>query len=291
MEQILFNILLTASVYLIVSQSFLLIYQTAKFFNVAHAAIISLGGYITYTFSKILSFNIVFSIVIGVILSVLVGIAIELFIFKKLRKNNIHPYMLLIASLGIYIIINNIILIIWGAQTNIIRSSEVEVGNQFISAYITDVQLVIIICVFLFIFFTRFFINQSNIGKQIKAVSSNPELANIFGINSNKIILLAFAIGSTLAAVTGVLVAFDTDLTPNMGFNLLLYGIVAMIIGGVGNFYGLIGGSLLLSATQHIGTYYFDGKWMDAIAFIILILFLLWKPLGLSGNKLKKTQI
>jgi branched-subunit amino acid ABC-type transport system permease component len=199
--------------------------------------------------------------------------------------------MLLIASLGVYIIINNIILIFWGAQTIIIRSSEVEVGNQFFSAYITDIQLVIFICVFLLIFITRIFINKSNLGKQIKAVSSNPELANIFGISSNKIILLAFAIGSSLAAVTGVLVAFDTDLTPSMGFNLLLYGIVAMIIGGIGNFYGLMGGSFLLATTQHLGMYYFDGKWMDAVAFIILILFLLWKPLGISGNKLKKTQI
>ena len=66
---------------------------------------------------------------------------------------------------------------------------------------------------------------------------------------------------------------------------------VAMIIGGVGNFKGLIGGALLLATAQHFGAYYIDGKWMDAIAYIILILFLIWKPLGFSGKRLKKIEI
>lgn len=291
MNQLLLNILLTSCIYLIVSQSFLLIYQTAKFFNVAHAAVITLGGYLTYTLFKILSLNIGFSVFFAVILSALIGISLELLIFKKLRQRGMHSYMLLIASLGVYIIINNIIIIIWGAQTNIIRSSNIEVGNQFFSAYVTDIQILTIVFAFVLIFLTRLFLNKSNTGMQIKAVSSNPELASIFGIDSNKIILIAYIIGSTLAATIGILVALDTDLTPNLGFNILLYGIVAMIIGGIGSIYGLVGGSLLLATSQHLGAYYFDGKWMDAIAFLILIIFLTWKPLGLSGNMLKKIQI
>jgi branched-chain amino acid transport system permease protein len=105
------------------------------------------------------------------------------------------------------------------------------------------------------------------------------------------VILWSFAIGSALGSIAGILVSLDTDMTPTMGFNLLLYGIVAMIIGGVGSYWGLVGGALLLATAQHLSAYYIDSKWMDAVAYIILILFLIWKPLGFSGRRLKKVEI
>lgn len=104
-------------------------------------------------------------------------------------------------------------------------------------------------------------------------------------------ILQAFGIGSVLTAVAGILVAFDVDMTPTMGFKWLLYGVVAMIIGGVGSYWGLIGGAFLLATSQHIAAYYIGNQWMDAVAYIILILFLIVKPLGFSGKRLKKIEI
>ena len=193
--------------------------------------------------------------------------------------------------MGLYIVIQNIISLIWGDDTKSLRSGNIKVGHEILRAYITDIQILTIsISLFLFIA-TLLFLNYTRLGLKIKAISSNEELSNIFGINSNRVILLSFTIGSTLAAIAGILVAFDTDMTPTMGFNLLLYGVVAMIIGGVGSTWGLIGGSLLLATAQHLGAYYIDSKWMDAIAYIILILFLIWKPLGFSGKRLKKIEI
>ena len=75
------------------------------------------------------------------------------------------------------------------------------------------------------------------------------------------------------------------------GFHVFLYAVVAMIIGGVGSFKGLIGGALLLATAQHLSAYYIDSKWMDVMAYIILILFLIWKPLGFSGKRLRKIEI
>ena len=80
-------------------------------------------------------------------------------------------------------------------------------------------------------------------------------------------------------------------MTPTMGFNLLLYGVVAMIIGGVGSYRGLLAGAFLVAASQHLAAYYIDTKWMDAVAYLILIAFLLWKPLGFSGQRLRKVEI
>ena len=104
-------------------------------------------------------------------------------------------------------------------------------------------------------------------------------------------ILWATAISSALAAIAGILVALDVDMTPTFGFNYFLYGVVAMIIGGVGSYRGLIFGSLLLASAQHLAASYIDTKWMDAVAYMILILFLIWKPLGFSGMRLKKVDV
>lgn len=268
----------------------MLIYYSAKFLNISHAIILTISAYISFTFQQ-LGISLFLVIPLAIIISILIGMSLEIIVFRSLRKNNNHAFVLLIASLGLYIILQNIISLIWGDETKSIRTGVVKAGNEIMGAYITDIQIIIIAsCILLFIS-VIVLLNSTSFGRQIRAVSSNEELANIFGINSNKVILWAFGIGSGLAAIVGILVAFDTDITPTMGFNLLIYGIVVMIIGGIGSTWGLVAGAFLLATAQHLGAYYIDSKWMDAIAYFILILFLIWKPLGFSGKRLKKIEI
>jgi branched-subunit amino acid ABC-type transport system permease component len=199
--------------------------------------------------------------------------------------------ILMLSSLGLYIVLQNMISIFWGSGTKSARTWEVKVGNEFIGAYITDIQIItIVVCLALFVV-CMFFMKYSRIGRNIRAVASNPELSNVVGIHSDRAILWAFGIGSALAAIAGILIAFDTDMRPTMGFSWLLYGVVAMIIGGVGSNWGLVGGALLLATAQHLAAYYIGSQWMDAVAYIILILFLIAKPLGFSGKRLKKIEI
>ena len=94
-----------------------------------------------------------------------------------------------------------------------------------------------------------------------------------------------------MAAIAGILIAADIDMTPTMGFDWLMYGVVAMIIGGMGKMRHLVLGALLLAAAQHLSAYFFDSKWMNATAYIILVAFLYFRPYGFSGKKLKKTEI
>jgi branched-chain amino acid transport system permease protein len=157
--------------------------------------------------------------------------------------------------------------------------------------YISDIQILTIFISITIFIIILLFIKYHKVGKAIKAVGSNVELANIFGINSDRALLCSSLIGSGLAATAGILVALDTGLTPTMGFNLLLYGMVAMIIGGIGSTWGLVGGALLLATAQHFCAFYINSKWIDVIVYAILILFMIWKPLGFSGKQLKKIEI
>lgn len=289
--QLIANILISGLIYLLLAISFSLIYYPTKFFHIAHAVIITAAAYFTFLFVNQFGLPFSVSLAVAVAAAVCVGVLCEVIVYRPMRKRSAPAVAYLIASIGLYTVLQNCISLYFGDDTKIIRTSEVAVGHEFFGAYITTIQLVTI-CMSVGLFgLVNLFLRYSSTGKSIRAVSSNPDLCNIYGIDSYRIILIAFVIGSALAAVAGILSAMDTNMTPTFGFYLLLYGVVAMIIGGVGSMRGLIGGAFLLATAQHLAAYYIDSKWMNAIAYTILILFLIWKPLGFSGKKQKKVEI
>jgi branched-subunit amino acid ABC-type transport system permease component len=291
MLQLIENITLSFVSFLFVGYSFILTYYPTRFFHIAHAITLTFSAYFTYLFAIQLHLPVWLAVPLAIVCATVTGMLSEITLYKPLRKRNASPMILMIASLGLYTVLQNVISMLWGDDTKSVRTGEIKVGHEFFGAYITDIQIITIaVCIALFAV-CALLMKYSRIGRNIRAVASNPELSNIVGIHSDRVILWAFGIGSALAAVAGILIAFDTDMTPTMGFNWLLYGVVAMIIGGVGSNWGLVGGALLLATAQHLAAYYIGSQWMDAVAYIILILFLIAKPLGFSGKRLKKIEI
>lgn len=289
--QLLLNIVISFAIILLVANSFSFIYYPTKFFHLAHAAVITYSAYFAFLFLNSLVIPFFVSVIFAVTAAILLGLSCEVLVYRQMRKRNAPPLSYLIVSIGLYVLLQNSISLIFGDDTKIINTSEVTAGNQFLGAYITTIQIITISISIALFFAINFFLHNTLTGKSIRAVSSNPELCNIYGIESNKIILIAFGIGSALAGIAGILSAMDTNMTPTFGFNLLIYGVVAMIIGGVGSSRGLIAGALLVATAQHLSGYYIDTKWMDAFTYIILILFLIYKPLGFSGKNIKKTEV
>lgn len=275
----------------ILALSFQLSYSVSKFFNLTNAAIISIGSYSSFYFIESLKIPNLIAIPLGIVSGISFGLLVERVVFRSMRAKNLNTFSMLIASIGLYVVLQNCISLFFGDDTKTINTAEVTVGNQILGAYITTIQIITVFVSIALFIAVNLFLHYTATGKSIRAVASNPDLCNIYGISSNKIILIAFGIGSALAATAGILSAMDTNMTPTFGFNLLLYGVVAMIIGGVGSTRGLIAGALLVAAAQHLAAYYIDTKWMDAITYIILILFLIWRPLGFSGKRLKKVEV
>ncbi len=126
----------------------------------------------------------------------------------------------------------------------------------------------------------------------MRAVANDPWLANATGIESDRVILFTFAIGSALAGFAGILISLDIDMTPTMGLNALMMGVVAVIVGGSGRpIPGVLLGALLLGLAQHLGVWKISSQGQDAIAFAILLIFLLFRPQGFLVRKIEKTEI
>ena len=194
-------------------------------------------------------------------------------------------------SLGLYEVFQNLISLIWGDRTLSFRTWEIREGYVILGAHISNIQLLsILLCTFLLLI-SWMFLEMTILGKRINAVSSNPELSMILGISKDRVILWSISFGTGLAACAGIMIAADTDMKPTMGFNWLLYAVVAMIVGGGGKIRNLLFGSLLLATTQHLIAYSIDSKWMNAVAYLILIIFLYVEPYGFSGKQIKKSSI
>lgn len=289
--QIVLNIILSIVIYLIISVSFILTYKCLYFFHIAHAVALTLAAYMVYTASVLWGVSLWLAVPLAIAVVVLLMLGINQWVYHPLKRQGLESWQMMIASLGLYVVLQNVISMIWGDSTLSFRTWEIKVGHEFMGAYITDVQIITIVSSVILLSLSHLFMERTRIGREIKAVASNPELSRVLGISETKAIAWSVGIGTGLAACAGILIAADIDMTPTMGFNWLLYGVVAMIIGGMGRMRYLLLGALLLATAQHLSAYYIDSKWMNATAYVILIVFLYFRPYGFSGMQLKKAEI
>jgi branched-chain amino acid transport system permease protein len=288
--QLIINVLIKFSIISLVGISFFLIFNTGKYYAIQHASIITLAGFLLSVLHEN-GFSIYSAIILSLIIPTSLGVFIEFILIQKIQKMKHQTFFLIIVSLGIYIILQNIIVIFFGEDLKLITSNYIGSSNKFFGAYITNIQIILIAANAIVIVGSSLLLKKTKLGKEMRAISENSELSSIFGINTNKIILYSFSLGSLIAALSGLLITFDVGMNISTSFNLLFYGVIALIIGGIGNLTGLIFGSLFLAILQNLTAFYIDSKWMEAVTYFILILFLIWKPLGFSGKKLKKVSI
>jgi branched-chain amino acid transport system permease protein len=291
LQQLLLNGIIAGSIYSLVALGFSIIYQTTRFFHFAHGAVYTFGAYFAYLFYTQLGVDRVIAFPLACLATMLLGGALELGIYKPMRTRKATDLTLLIASLGLYILLQNVISMVWGDDTKTMRTGEVVEGHEFLGARITDIQIVIILTSLGLITLISLMLAQMKFGKALRALANDHELARLSGVNSDRYILYAFAIGSFLAAVAAIMISFDTDMTPTMGFNALVMGVIAVIVGGINSLPGAALGGLFIGLAQNLGVYWLPSKWQDTIAFAILILFLLFRPYGILGKKPQKMQV
>lgn len=291
MIQILANSLANASLYTLVALGFSLLYQTERYFNIMLGFTISLGAFTMLFFAESCDLPLPLAVPISVVFASCVGTVISFIVLRLFVWRRVPLWGCLVVSLGIYTILQNVLSLTFGDNTRTVQSGPIDVGFNIVGAFLTGTQLLTILACSSALVGVERFLAMTKLGRAIRGVSSNRELSAILGISIEPTILWAVAIGSALASLGGVLSALDTGMNPFMDFRLLMTGVVVSIIGGVGSYRGLVYGSVLLAFGQNGVAYFIDSKWIDAFAYLILIGFLIWKPLGFGGRRLKKVEI
>ena len=218
-------------------------------------------------------------------------------VYLPLRKNNAPGLVFLIASFGVFIFIQNLLQLLYGAQILTLRTGPVKEGYHLSvfgfqsGAVITDIQILIIAVSGLLSLILFLLINKTKMGKAIRAVADDPIGASVSGIYTEMVILYAFGIGSAIAGMAGVLISLETNIEPTMGLNAILKGIIASIIGGIGSIPGAVLGGFFLGIVENLGIWKIQAGWKDTISFGILIVFLLLRPQGILGNKINRERL
>ena len=299
-QQLILNAVISGSIYALVAISFNVIYRTVKFFHFAHGVVYTAGAYLAYTVVSSQwsvvngSLSIgwwIYAFTLGILGASVLGILIDRFVYNPLRKKQASNLIFLLASFGVFIFIQNLIQLIFGAQILTIRTGPIKEGHQFLGAVITDIQISILLVSIILMVLLWFFIQRTKLGKAMRAVADDPIAANVVGINPERIIMASFAIGSALAGAAGILISFETNIEPTMGFNAILKGIIASIIGGIGSIPGAVLGGFFLGFAENLGIWKISAGWKDSIAFGILIVFLLIRPWGILGKRTHKETI
>jgi branched-chain amino acid transport system permease protein len=280
--QLVVNSIIAGAIYSMVALGFNLIYGTTKFFDLGYGALAAIGGYSVFYFYKGIGLNLYVAIVLGILLAGAIGLLIYRLVYAPLRERKSSGMVLLVAALGVMTALQSIVAILFTSQFQTLsRSAGSEAVYNILGGVITQTQLIILVLGIVIMVVIGLLFRYTLFGKAIKAVGDDEEVSKIVGINTTKVIGWVFFIGSAIAGLAGILVGFDTGIEPTMGLSLLLKGVIASIIGGIGNVYGGVLGAFLLGFIENFGIWQISGEWKDAIAFGVLIIFLLFRPQGI----------
>ncbi len=288
--QFLANGIIAGAVYSIVALGFGLIYNTSKTFHIAHGAVYTTAAYFFYLFYRILSLPLGVSLSFGLIAGVLLGVLIEILVYQPLYNRKAPSGVLLISSIGIYIFIVNLIAMSFGNETKVL-SPGIAKTYQFGSVILTSIQIIELFTFVGIMLIYLVLLKKTNLGKSLRALAENPTLLSVFGIEPRRLMIIVFAVGSLLAGVSSCLVALDVGIDPNVGMAALLVSAVSVIIGGVGIFEAAAIGGFTISIIQNLAVWKFSARWQEAITFILLILFLLFRPQGILGRRKRVEEV
>jgi branched-subunit amino acid ABC-type transport system permease component len=287
-SQLIINSIVTGSIYVLIAIGLTMVYRVLKFANFSHAELVTFGAYMAYIVNVSLGLSLFYGVITAFFLTGILGIATDRLVFTKLRKNGSNVISMMIASIGIGLVVRQSIQEKWGPNQ---YWYELETRTiEFFGGMITEIQVYIILLSIALIFLLHFMFKKTKLGKAMRGVSDNPQLAMASGIDTEKILLWVWFIGGGLAGIGGVFRGADTRLVPLLGWEVILPAFAVVILGGIGSFYGAVLAAYILGFAENFGVSILmelsiSTGYRPAIAFIILILVLILRPEGILGRK------
>jgi branched-chain amino acid transport system permease protein len=277
------NGILAGCIYALFAMGLTLIYGVLNFVNFAHGELIMWGAYFLFLgMAEPFALPLYAAVPIALGMTALLGAAMDFAVFRPLRRAN--RLTLLIAAIGLSFFLRNAAQLFFGAEVRT-YGFEIQQGYRWLGVSLTPQQLAIIVISVICIFSVYLLFFKSRMGKSMRALADNIDLARVSGIHTGKVILSAWIISSLLAGVGGILMALDTNLNPEMGVVNLIKAFAATLIGGVGSLWGALIGGLIIGLAENIAVLYISPGYKDAVAFVIMVIILLARPYVVAGKR------
>lgn len=287
MEQLmqqLWNGLAIGSVYALVAVGYTLVFGVLKFINFAHSSVVTVGAYVAWylLLSKFVPFPVAFAL--SLVLSGLFSLVTERYAFRPLREKGAPRLNLLITSIGVALLVENFTVVFVSADFHpfpqVLPTTAIKLG----SIMVPPADLLLVGMGLFLMFALSYFVNKTLTGLSIKAVALDRDASALMGINTKKVISMTFFLAGLMASAAGVLIGMKFSVNPYLGGLFGLKSFAAAVVGGIGSVPGAYLGGYLIGFLETLGAGYLSANYKDAIAFVLLVLVLLFKPTGLLGK-------
>jgi branched-chain amino acid transport system permease protein len=287
--QLTINGLSLGSIYLLLGISWGLIFAVTRTFHFAHGATFVVAAYAAYAFQQ-MGLPLILAALGSVLVAALFGMALEGFLYRYLRKSSATHLVIFVAALGTLITVENLVAMAFGTDTKPLEGFPIKV-IKIGQVGFNNLNIVMFITAGLFFAALMLYLHRTKTGKALRAVISNPEMAEVIGIDVRKYFLIAFGLGSLLVAPAAVLLTIERGATPDLGHWAILYSFMPVIIGGIGSLPGAALAAFIVGLAESIGIWKISSQWQVGMAFVVLVAVLLLKPTGLFGFRVYRGKI
>jgi branched-chain amino acid transport system permease protein len=281
--QLLTRGLITGSLYALLGVSWGIIYNTTRTFHFAHGFIYTLTAYVILVLVG-MSLPLMPSLLFGLLAAILAGCGVEYFAYLPMREKNASQLSVFLTAMGIMIAGQSLIHLIFGPDSKPLAGFPENVISLGTITF-TTIDLFTVVLSWIAIVLLFAFLARTKAGMMIRAVASNPEKATFIGIDSRKIFVLVFGIGSLLVGIAAFLATLDKPANPNIGLGALLISFITVFLGGVGSLGGAVLGGMILGIAESLVIIVLPTEYKMVVTFFILFLVILIKPEGLMGKK------
>jgi len=296
--QQLVNGLTLGAVYALIAVGYTMVYGIIELINFAHGEIYMMAAFVGCKLYNALGVPFMWAVVLAILFASFLGVVIEFVAYRPLRGS--PRLVALISAIGVSLFLQNLAMIIWGAR----RQPMIETANAipFLERTVTvslpligeatfsSVQIIMLVTAAAIMIGLTMLIRYTKVGRAMRACAENRVAAKLMGVSVNRTISATFAIGSAMGGVAGILVGlYYNQVYPMMGYMAGLKAFTAAVMGGIGNVAGAFLGGMLLGVVEGLCGAYISSLWMDALAFVILILVLIYRPQGLLGERIPRS--
>jgi len=290
--QQLINGISLGSMYALIAIGYTMVYGVLRLINFAHADIMMVAAFAAFFAIDSLEVSFVLATIIAILVSVVTGILTDRVAYKPLRHS--PRISLLITAIGVSFFLENIVNVTFGGTPKSFNAPEFfDTIIELSGATLTPTVIIVPVVTVLLLSILLFILYRTKYGMAIRALAFDIKTVSLMGIDSNRIIMIVFIIGSALAAVGGIFWAISYPiLTPYMGVMIGLKAFAAAVLGGIGSVSGAVLGGFILGFTEVavVALYPELGAYKDAIAFVFLIIVLVLKPTGIMGINFEKSR-
>jgi neutral amino acid transport system permease protein len=277
------NGLSLGAIYALGAVGLTLVYGILKLVNFAHGDFLTFGAYMAYLVNVTWELPLVFGVVFAIATTALLGVALEKVMWGPMRSRGAGMLQLLLMAIGLAFVIRYGIQFIWGTELRQLDVNRTDTVN-FLDLRIGRTQLIVIVVGFITLIGTGLMLRATLLGKRMRALSDDLDLAETSGIDTSRVILYTWLFAAGLAGLAGVFAGALTQLQPELGFELLLPIFAAVVLGGIGNAFGALAAGIVLGVVIEWSTFVVAPGLKLAVGFLILIIVLIIRPQGIFGQ-------